>query len=349
MQRSTRRRCRARAAAVARRQVSKRTGFHRVYQATAGISARSPAALDHSHTAGSHAWKSRCARWMSIQVDRAVGGRIHAVHHHPEADLEGAAPGAVAVPRGGAHRDCIGRHAAHCGGGTRTGGTGSSLDPAARPRDRRINHLALSFAHSRVERGRIPNPRTTAMPSSRRHDIDALRALAFALLILYHWACSTWAARTGTGTSSGLYRPRHAVADAGGEPLADGPDLPDLRAVGAFPAPRHARSAASSRMRSWRLLLPLVFGMLVVVPIQPYVEGVANGAGAAGVLRLPRALLQRPRLAAKTPSTAGNTASPGTTCGTWRTCGSTRWCSRCCCRCCAACRTRSRSCAASGC
>jgi peptidoglycan/LPS O-acetylase OafA/YrhL len=29
--------------------------------------------------------------------------------------------------------------------------------------------------------------------------------------------------------------------------------------------------------RSWRLLLPLVFGCLVVVPIQPYAQGVANG------------------------------------------------------------------------
>ena len=31
------------------------------------------------------------------------------------------------------------------------------------------------------------------------------------------------------------------------------------------------------RQRNWRLLLPLVFGTVVVVPIQPYCQGVTNG------------------------------------------------------------------------
>ena len=38
-------------------------------------------------------------------------------------------------------------------------------------------------------------------------------------------------------------------------------------------------------LRSWRLLLPLVFGCLVVVPIQPYAQGVANGAVEPGFVR----------------------------------------------------------------
>ena len=35
---------------------------------------------------------------------------------------------------------------------------------------------------------------------------------------------------------------------------------------------------------TWRLLLPLAFGILVVVPIQPYVQGVANGVVTPGFL-----------------------------------------------------------------
>ena len=30
--------------------------------------------------------------------------------------------------------------------------------------------------------------------------------------------------------------------------------------------------------RHWRLVLPLLFGMAVIVPVQPYAQGVANGA-----------------------------------------------------------------------
>src|SRR5690349_15859689 len=52
----------------ARRHVSKRIGFQRVYQATAGSRARWMSALDHSHAAGCHGWKSSPARWMSSQV-----------------------------------------------------------------------------------------------------------------------------------------------------------------------------------------------------------------------------------------------------------------------------------------
>ena len=52
----------------ARVQVSKRTGFQRVNQATTGTSARQTTALDHSQTHGSHAAKSRWTRWMSSQV-----------------------------------------------------------------------------------------------------------------------------------------------------------------------------------------------------------------------------------------------------------------------------------------
>src|SRR5258708_15232740 len=39
------------------------------------------------------------------------------------------------------------------------------------------------------------------------------------------------------------------------------------------------------RQRVWRLLLPLAFGVAVVVPIQPYCHGVANGLVEPGFLR----------------------------------------------------------------
>ena len=101
-------------------------------------------------------------------------------------------------------------------------------------------------------------------------------------------------------------------------------------------------------MRSWRLLLPLVFGMLVVVPIQPYAEGVANGLVQPGFL----AFLARYYAAPTWPEGAFAGWEHGFTWNhlwylayLW---SYTLVFARCC-RCCAACRIRSRSCAASGC
>jgi glucans biosynthesis protein C len=36
--------------------------------------------------------------------------------------------------------------------------------------------------------------------------------------------------------------------------------------------------------RSWRLLLPLLFGGLVVVPVQPYIQGMSERRGRTGYL-----------------------------------------------------------------
>lgn len=109
----------------------------------------------------------------------------------------------------------------------------------------------------------------------RRYDIDALRALAFCLLILYHCAM--------------LY-----VADWGwhlksahlSEPL----QLPMLFLnrwrmdliflISGLSVHFLLRGTSLGRFvvqRSWRLLLPLTFGCLLIVPIQPYAQGVANG------------------------------------------------------------------------
>ncbi|QWP74878.1 acyltransferase family protein [Lysobacter sp. K5869] len=109
----------------------------------------------------------------------------------------------------------------------------------------------------------------------RRYDIDALRALAFCLLILYHCAM--------------LY-----VADWGwhlkSPHLSQGLQWPMLLVnrwrmdliflISGLSVHFLLRGTGAGRFlaqRSWRLLLPLTFGCLFVVPIQPYAQGVANG------------------------------------------------------------------------
>ena len=114
----------------------------------------------------------------------------------------------------------------------------------------------------------------------RRHDLDALRVLAILSLIAYHcgmlyvaewdwhikssylqewlqWpmlAMNRWRMALlflVSGLAIGLYRPG--------------------RAPGRF-----------ALSRTWRLFLPLVFGMLAIVPVQAYVQGVVNGGVAPG-------------------------------------------------------------------
>lgn len=112
---------------------------------------------------------------------------------------------------------------------------------------------------------------------TRRHDIDALRAFAFALLILYHW-CMLYVGGEDWGwhlksahTAEWLQLPMLFVNRWRMDLifLISGLSVHFLlrdTPVGRFIA-----------TRSWRLLLPLTFGCLVVVPIQPYAQGIANG------------------------------------------------------------------------
>ncbi len=114
----------------------------------------------------------------------------------------------------------------------------------------------------------------------RRHDIDALRALAFGLVIVYHLAMyyvADW---------HWHIKSPHAA------PWLQGP----MRALNIWRMPlvflisgiaigmlrRGHGAGALLRTRSTRLLLPLAFGMAVVVPFQPYAQGVANGLVAPG-------------------------------------------------------------------
>ena len=109
----------------------------------------------------------------------------------------------------------------------------------------------------------------------RRHDIDALRIIAFTILILYH--------------VSGVYQVDsdfHIVSSYRNEWLDyvriafNRWRMPLLFAISgiaiglSFPGKDPVRFAL---LRTWRLLLPLVFGMLFIVSVQAYCEGVSKG------------------------------------------------------------------------
>ena len=110
---------------------------------------------------------------------------------------------------------------------------------------------------------------------SRRHDLDALRALAFALLIAYH-LCMLYVFDWGWHIKSSyryewlqwpmLFVNRWRM------------DLIFLiSGMAAAFLIKPGQVIGFVRLRNLRLMLPLVFGILVIVPIQPYVEGVSNG------------------------------------------------------------------------
>lgn len=130
------------------------------------------------------------------------------------------------------------------------------------------------------------------LPARRRHDIDALRALAFGLLILYHLGMYYVA-----GWPWHLKSPHEAewlrwpmqfvniwrmdlvflVSGIAFGFLSKG-GTPPWRLVG---------------QRAWRLLLPLVFGMYVVVSYQAYAQAVDNGSVAPGFLAFIQRYLAR--------------------------------------------------------
>ncbi|HEU0152259.1 MAG TPA: acyltransferase family protein [Arenimonas sp.] len=116
----------------------------------------------------------------------------------------------------------------------------------------------------------------------RRHDLDALRVLAFLLLIAYHCAMlyvaewdwhlkSTHLAEWLQWPMLAMNRWRMALLF-----LISG------LAIGLYQPARHPGRFAWDR--TWRLLPPLLFGMFVVVSVQAYCQGVVNGTVRPGYL-----------------------------------------------------------------
>ncbi len=115
---------------------------------------------------------------------------------------------------------------------------------------------------------------------NRRHDIDTLRALAFALVIGYHVAMYyvagwDWHLKS-PHAAQWLQWPMRAVNLWRMDLvfLVSGLAIGFLR--------RGHTPGGLLRRRSVRLLVPLAFGMAVIVPYQPYVQAVANGTVGPG-------------------------------------------------------------------
>jgi len=116
-------------------------------------------------------------------------------------------------------------------------------------------------------------------PVSRRHDIDALRFLVFSLLIVYHTALlylqgsdfhmhSSYATDSLNMVLVFLNRWRMEIVFI-------------VSGVSCAMMSQPSRGAFLWR-RVKRLLLPLLFGMAIIIPLQPYCEGVSKGLVEAG-------------------------------------------------------------------
>ncbi|MEZ5442809.1 MAG: acyltransferase [Lysobacterales bacterium] len=118
-------------------------------------------------------------------------------------------------------------------------------------------------------------PVTAVERSVRRHDIDALRVIAFGLLILYHvgmFYVADWGWHVKSSHLSETLQWPMLVVNQWRMALIF---LISGLAL-SFVADRYRPSQLAGR-RSWRLLWPLLFGMAIVVPPQAYYQALSNG------------------------------------------------------------------------
>lgn len=120
--------------------------------------------------------------------------------------------------------------------------------------------------------------------ATRRYDIDALRVFAFALLILYHVGmfyvapASDWGFHIKSQYAAEWLQYPMLVLNRWRMPLVflvSGLAVHFMRRGG-------TTIGGFAGQRTLRLLVPLAFGMAVVIPIQPYCEWSAKGAIDAG-------------------------------------------------------------------
>ncbi|HEU4698651.1 MAG TPA: acyltransferase family protein [Gemmatimonadales bacterium] len=113
-------------------------------------------------------------------------------------------------------------------------------------------------------------------PRPRRHDLDWLRVLAITVLIFFHSAMpfvAEWGWHLKNAETSHLLLELNYFLHAWRMPL-----LFLISGIGTAYALGRRSPVQYLRERGRRLLLPLVFGILVVVPPQIYLERVAQGA-----------------------------------------------------------------------
>ncbi len=117
-------------------------------------------------------------------------------------------------------------------------------------------------------------------PGERRHDIDALRVGAFGLLILYHVGMvyvADWGFHIKSPAASDWLQWPMVGLNRWRMPL-----IFLISGIALGLGSGASRPARLAIRRSSLLLVPLIFGMLVIVPIQAWVEARANGAFGAG-------------------------------------------------------------------
>lgn len=126
-------------------------------------------------------------------------------------------------------------------------------------------------------------------PDTRRHDLDWLRVIAFGLLILYHVGMFyvTWGWHVKSTHASPLIEPAMALLNPWRLAL-----LFFISGVAVRFALDKTPTSRFLRERTVRLLVPLAFGMAVIVMPQAYVELLGKGEIQPGIIEFwPRYLI----------------------------------------------------------